>query len=224
MRVFGESGDDYQVFPEPVVLDFPEKPEYFETEMKVPTAMTYSELKEYSQEVRNSGQVAPELDVELSKKISYPTVSLIMALVALPFSFRLGRRGALYGVGIVINLGVDPGEVVTGVAIAGVLLEGLAVPEGGRLPTAPVSIGFGLVEEGLGVAHPKRIHRLNTDGDHDCEGDRAEKQRIDSPTTAGPVFPHSPPPGHQSGGSENDHHGNDRKTESRRYEEHHDSG
>ncbi len=106
VRVFGEAGDDYQVFPEPVVLDFPEKPEYFETEMKVPTAMTYRELKEYSQEVRNSGQVAPELEVELGKKISYPAVSLIMALVALPFSFRLGRRGALYGVGVAIVVGM----------------------------------------------------------------------------------------------------------------------
>jgi LPS export ABC transporter permease LptF/LPS export ABC transporter permease LptG len=105
-RTFGEAGDDYEVFPEPVVLDFPEKPEYFETEMKVPTAMTYSELKEYSREVRDSGQVAPELEVELGKKLSYPAVSLIMALVALPFSFRLGRRGALYGVGVAIALGM----------------------------------------------------------------------------------------------------------------------
>ncbi len=106
VRVFGASGDDYQTFPEPVVLDFPEQPEYFESELKLPTAMTYRELKEYSQEVRNSGQIAPELDVELGKKISYPAVSLIMALVALPFSFRLGRRGALYGVGVAIVVAI----------------------------------------------------------------------------------------------------------------------
>jgi LPS export ABC transporter permease LptF/LPS export ABC transporter permease LptG len=106
VRNFGESGDDYQVFPEPVRLDFPEEPEYFESEMKVPTAMTYGELKAYSREVRNSGQVAPELEVELGKKLSYPAVSLIMALVALPFSFRLGRRGALYGVGVAIVVGM----------------------------------------------------------------------------------------------------------------------
>jgi LPS export ABC transporter permease LptF/LPS export ABC transporter permease LptG len=106
VRVFDGSGEDYQVFPEPVVLDFPEKPDFFETEMKVPTAMTYGELKQYSQEVRDSGQVAPELEVELGKKLSYPAVSLIMALVALPFAFRLGRRGALYGVGIAIGVGI----------------------------------------------------------------------------------------------------------------------
>ena len=106
VREFGASGDDYRVFPDPVKLDFPEQPDYFESEMKVPTAMTYSELEQYSREVRDSGQVAPELEVELGKKLSYPAVSLIMALVALPFSFRLGRRGALYGVGIAIVVGM----------------------------------------------------------------------------------------------------------------------
>lgn len=29
-----------------------------------------------------------------------------MALVALPFAFRLGRRGALYGVGVAVVLGM----------------------------------------------------------------------------------------------------------------------
>ncbi len=106
VRTFGESGDDYQEFPEPVVLDFPEEPDYFETEMKLPTAMTYGELRAYLTEVLESGQVAPELEVELGKKLSYPAVSLIMALVALPFSFRLGRRGALYGIGVAIVLSI----------------------------------------------------------------------------------------------------------------------
>ncbi len=106
VRNFGEASDDYQVFPDPVRLDFPEEPEYFESEMKLPKAMSYGELKEYAREVRDSGQVAPELEVELGKKLSYPAVSLIMALVALPFSFRLGRRGALYGVGVAIIVGM----------------------------------------------------------------------------------------------------------------------
>ena len=107
------------------MLDFPEKPEYFETEIKVPTAMTYGELKEYSQEVRDSGQVAPELEVELGKKLSYPAVSLIMALVALPFSFRLGRRGALYGVGVAI---------VVGMIFCGLLALFTTLGETGALP------------------------------------------------------------------------------------------
>jgi lipopolysaccharide export system permease protein len=32
-------------------------------------------------------------------------ISLVMVLVALPFAFRLGRGGALYGIGVSIVLG-----------------------------------------------------------------------------------------------------------------------
>ncbi len=48
----------------------------------------------------------PELQVELYNKIAFPVVSLVMALVALPFAFRLGRQGALYGIGLSIMLGI----------------------------------------------------------------------------------------------------------------------
>ena len=48
----------------------------------------------------------PQLEVELHKKIALPALSLVMALVALPFAFRLGRRGALYGIGLSLVLGM----------------------------------------------------------------------------------------------------------------------
>jgi lipopolysaccharide export LptBFGC system permease protein LptF len=44
--------------------------------------------------------------LELQNKLAYPVLSLVMALVALPFAFRLGRQGALYGVGISLILGI----------------------------------------------------------------------------------------------------------------------
>jgi len=44
--------------------------------------------------------------VKLQSKIAYPAISFVMALVALPFAFRLGRQGALYGVGLSIVLGM----------------------------------------------------------------------------------------------------------------------
>jgi len=68
--------------------------------------MRYGELKEYIQELKESGQAVPELQVELQNKIAFPVVSFIMAIVALPFSFRLGRQGALYGIGLSVVLGM----------------------------------------------------------------------------------------------------------------------
>jgi lipopolysaccharide export LptBFGC system permease protein LptF len=121
----GPSVLDYETFDQPVIDYYPETPEYFESEFKKPEAMSYTELKEHILEVQASGQAAPELEVELHKKISFPVVSLIMGLVALPFSFRLGRRGTLYGVGVGILLGM---------VFYGVFAFGSTLGETGALP------------------------------------------------------------------------------------------
>ena len=97
---------DYARFEEPQVVRFPETPDYFDSEVRPPEQMRFTELKDYVRELEESGQPVPELLVELYNKIAYPVVSLVMALVALPFAFRLGRQGALYGVGISIALGM----------------------------------------------------------------------------------------------------------------------
>jgi LPS export ABC transporter permease LptF/LPS export ABC transporter permease LptG len=96
----------YERFPDAVSARFPEDPEYFVSEIRPPEQMGYLELRRYVQEVEGSGQAVPDLRVHLQSKVSYPTLSLVMALVALPFAFRLGRQGALYGVGISIVLGM----------------------------------------------------------------------------------------------------------------------
>jgi LPS export ABC transporter permease LptG/LPS export ABC transporter permease LptF len=121
----GPSVLEYQTFDQPVIDYYPETPEYFESEFKKPEAMSYTELKDHILEVQASGQAAPELEVELHKKISFPIVSLVMGLVALPFSFRLGRRGTLYGVGVGILLGM---------VFYGVFAFGSTLGETGALP------------------------------------------------------------------------------------------
>jgi lipopolysaccharide export system permease protein len=68
--------------------------------------MSFGELREYVREVRESGQSAPALEVALHNRIAFPFASVVMALVALPFAFRLERRGALYGLGVAIGLGI----------------------------------------------------------------------------------------------------------------------
>jgi LPS export ABC transporter permease LptF/LPS export ABC transporter permease LptG len=96
----------YKRFQKPMVEEHFESPDYFDSEIRPPDQMRYGELKDYIQELKESGQPVPELQVELENKIAFPVVSLIMALVALPFSFRLGRQGALYGIGISVVLGM----------------------------------------------------------------------------------------------------------------------
>jgi len=88
------------------LLDSTEKPEFFETELRAPSQMPYRELRQYISELNASGQDVPDLEVQLHNKFAFPFVSLVMVLVGLPFAFRLGKQGALYGIGLSIVLGM----------------------------------------------------------------------------------------------------------------------
>ncbi len=96
----------YQRFDRPVIVDFPESPEFFESEIRTPDTLSYPALKRYIGELESSGQAVPDLKTQLQSKVSRPATFAVMALVALPFAFRLGRKGALYGVGIGLILGM----------------------------------------------------------------------------------------------------------------------
>ena len=89
-----------------VTLHYSETPEDFETELKTPDQMTYAQLRRYIDAIRKTGYTADELAVQLYSKTSWPVISLVMALIALPFAFKVGRRGALYGIGIAMVLGI----------------------------------------------------------------------------------------------------------------------
>ncbi|HUF78968.1 MAG TPA: LptF/LptG family permease, partial [Thermoanaerobaculia bacterium] len=102
----GTRTGSYERFPEAVSVRFPEDPDYFASEIRPPEQMGYFELRRYVEELEGSGQAVPELRVQLQTKVAYPTLSLVMALVALPFAFLLGRQGALYGVGVSIVLAI----------------------------------------------------------------------------------------------------------------------
>ncbi|MES1240509.1 MAG: LPS export ABC transporter permease LptF [Acidobacteriota bacterium] len=118
---------DYRRFQESKIVRYPETPDYFESEIRPPEQMRYSELKDYIRELRESGQPVPELQVRLENKIAFPVVSLVMALVALPFAFRLGRQGALYGLGV---------SVVLGMVFLGIFAFFTTLGEAGALPPA----------------------------------------------------------------------------------------
>jgi LPS export ABC transporter permease LptG/LPS export ABC transporter permease LptF len=96
----------FRAITTPVAVDLEEKPDYFEAEVRRPREMGFTELRAYVREVRDSGQAVPALEVALQDRVSFPFASLVMSLVALPFAFRLERKGALYGLGLAIVLGI----------------------------------------------------------------------------------------------------------------------
>ena len=79
-------------------------PEYFATEQPDAERMSYQQLTRYIDELEASGVDVVALRVELQRKLSFPFVTLILTLIAIPFAVTTGRHGAMYGVGIGIIL------------------------------------------------------------------------------------------------------------------------
>ncbi len=80
-------------------IQIEEDPSYFVKEWKEPEEMNIGELKEYIKGLKERGFDTVKFEVEYHSKFSFPFISLIMSLIAIPFSFSVGKRGALYGVG-----------------------------------------------------------------------------------------------------------------------------
>jgi lipopolysaccharide export LptBFGC system permease protein LptF len=80
---------------------FPEPSSYFKKEIFEPkesSKMTYLELKNYIDYLRQSGYNATELQIQLYMKISFPLSCFVMALIGVPFSFSMGKKGAFFGI------------------------------------------------------------------------------------------------------------------------------
>jgi LPS export ABC transporter permease LptG/LPS export ABC transporter permease LptF len=101
-----DNSSSYTPIQRPIGLQYAETPDDFATDVKSPDQMTYRQLSRYIRTIRQSGYAAEELSVKLYEKTSWPFISVVMALIALPFAFRIGKRGALYGVGIALLLGI----------------------------------------------------------------------------------------------------------------------
>ncbi len=96
----------------------------FEAPWTEPLRMTFGDLRRYAAEVRAMGFPAVRLRAELAQKTALPFVSLIMALLAVPFGFRMGRKGTLVGVGLSVAIAMaywGSFAVFRSLGVAGVL-------------------------------------------------------------------------------------------------------
>lgn len=79
-----------------------EEKSYFIKEKKDPEQMSYQELGAYINEIEKLDFATTRLKVDLYYKISFPFACLIMTLLAIPFAFTMGKKGALVGLGLSI--------------------------------------------------------------------------------------------------------------------------
>jgi lipopolysaccharide export LptBFGC system permease protein LptF len=68
--------------------------------------MRFRELQRYSRRLHATGYPTGELDTALYSKITTPLLLPLMALLGVPFAFRVGRRGTLAGIGVGLLIGI----------------------------------------------------------------------------------------------------------------------
>jgi lipopolysaccharide export LptBFGC system permease protein LptF len=83
-----------------------EAPDYFKREDRPSDTMSFAELSGHIDSLESRGFDVAKYKVQLHRKLAFPMVGLIMTLLGIPFSFVVARRGALYGIGISIVIGI----------------------------------------------------------------------------------------------------------------------
>jgi len=102
----GSAIENYRKFDAATFPQLAEAPAYFKKEVKQSSEMNYEELRRYIGDLEQSGFDVVRLRVQLQKKIAYPLITLVMAVLAIPFALSAGKRGALAGVATAIGIGV----------------------------------------------------------------------------------------------------------------------
>ena len=88
------------------LAELSEPPSYFNREVRQWDQMNWEELREYIHELRQAGFDVARLSVQLQMKLAFPLMSLIIVLLAIPFSILVGTRGAIGGLALGVGVGI----------------------------------------------------------------------------------------------------------------------
>jgi len=102
----GESTASYQPFSVSAFPEIHEQPSYFKKEDRQSEQMSYKELATYINDLKQSGFDTMRLRVQLNHKLAYPLMTLVLAILAIPFSLFAGKRGGIAGVGTAIGVAI----------------------------------------------------------------------------------------------------------------------
>jgi LPS export ABC transporter permease LptG/LPS export ABC transporter permease LptF len=102
----GDEIKSYSTFQMTTLGQIHEPPQYFKKETRQSTEMNFAELSRYIGDLRQSGFDTMRLRVQLNHKLAYPLITLVMAVLAVPFALSMGRSGSLAGIGVAIGVAV----------------------------------------------------------------------------------------------------------------------
>ena len=90
---------DYQTWQVTTFAELTETPEHFLPEEKQYKQLNFHQLADYIGELGQSGFDTIRLRVQYHRKFSVPFFPFILAIIAVPFSFWVGNRGAMAAIG-----------------------------------------------------------------------------------------------------------------------------
>ena len=102
----GPAIENYRDFEVATFESLSEPPTYFKKEVKQSSEMNYAELRRYIHDLEQSGFDVVRLRVQLQKKLAFPFITVVMAILAVPFSLSAGKRGAITGVAVAVGIAV----------------------------------------------------------------------------------------------------------------------
>ena len=105
-RFDGEAVSSYSQFSVESFPEIDEQPQYFKKEAVQAKEMSFGELERYIRDLGQSGFDTKDLSIQLNLKLAYPLITLVMAVLAIPFALSMGKRGSLTGIAAAIGLAI----------------------------------------------------------------------------------------------------------------------
>jgi LPS export ABC transporter permease LptF/LPS export ABC transporter permease LptG len=88
------------------LAELSEPPSYFNREVRPSSQLNWLELDRYIRDLQTAGFDVARLSVQWHKKIAFPLITPIIILLAIPFAFLVGRRGAVGGLAVGVGIGI----------------------------------------------------------------------------------------------------------------------
>lgn len=102
----GDAITNYRTFELSTFPEIAEPPLYFKKETRPSQEMSFNQLQRYIGDLRQSGFDTMRLRVQLNRKLAYPLITLVMAILAIPFALSMGKRGSLAGIAVAVGMAI----------------------------------------------------------------------------------------------------------------------
>jgi len=96
----------YEKFTVAAFPELIEPPTYFHREVRQAFQMSWRELRTYIAGLQRAGFDVSALKVQWHVKLAFPLIAPVSMLLAIPFAFLVGTRGALGGVALGVGIGI----------------------------------------------------------------------------------------------------------------------